>query len=243
MNLVIDIGNTFLKTAVFNGKVIVEQQSVSKEDIVGKVIQLTLKFPVKNIIFSSVAETDEKLLNLLSGQFFVLQFNPKTPVPIRNKYTTPETLGTDRLAAAVGAHAYDPSADVLVVDAGTCLKFDFVNAAGEYLGGAISPGLTMRYRALHEYTARLPLIQPERDFNELIGNNSEKSIKSGVQTGMLAEIEKTIEYYREKYVSLKVLLTGGDAPFFEKKVKSTIFAVPDLVLQGLNEILNYNAQK
>lgn len=172
-----------------------------------------------------------------------MELNEKTKLPLKNRYKTPGTLGKDRLATAVGANYLFPSRNVLAIDAGTCIKYDFVNSKNEYLGGAISPGLDMRFKALHHFTAHLPQLKKMKTANvNLIGRTTRDSILSGVQNGAIAEISGMIKCYQDKYENVHVILTGGDSVFIRTLVseKNRIFAAPDLTLLGLNVILNYN---
>ncbi len=242
MNLVIDIGNTRAKAAVFDGEKIVETvqaEAFTTEDAE----RLLAKYPaVDRAIVSSVRGGEEALIEVLRGRLKrVVHFDADTPVPIRNAYATPATLGRDRLAAAVGAAAIFPDEDVLVVDLGTAITLDLVTADGIFRGGNISPGAAMRFSALHEYTAKLPL----RKLTEpagLLGTSTAEAIENGVAGGIICEVEGTAEKLYGIYPSLRILFTGGDAHFFEKRVKFPIFASLDLVLTGLNKILEYNAQ-
>ena len=166
-------------------------------------------------------------------------FSEKTPLPIINSYKTPLTLGKDRLAAVVGASVLHPGKDILVFDAGTCLTIDFINSNKEYIGGRISPGIKMRYSALHTFTDKLPLIKSEKNVL-VIGNDTKTSIISGVQQGILAEVKTIISEYKSQNTDTVFVFTGGDSFYFEKELKNSIFANPNLVLIGLNEILDYN---
>ena len=162
------------------------------------------------------------------------------PLPIQIKYKTPKTLGVDRIAAVCGAIDIFPNKDSLVIDAGTAITYDFVDRQGNYEGGAISPGIEMRFEALHTFTERLPLVTKTGDL-PLIGSSTETCIRSGVLNGAIAEMEGIIINYKQLYPDLGVVLCGGDSLFFENKLKPTIFAAPDLVLSGLNRILLHNA--
>jgi type III pantothenate kinase len=168
---------------------------------------------------------------------YVLDY--RLPVPVTNGYATPETLGMDRLAAVVGATALHPGRPCLVVDLGTCITYDLVDAAGYYHGGGISPGLRMRFRAMHTFTARLPLIEPE-PHAALIGTSTRTAMQSGVVNGLVAELEGMMSRYGAQFPPLTTILCGGDALFFETQLKGIIFVVPELVLLGLNRILLYN---
>ena len=162
-----------------------------------------------------------------------------TPVPIRNGYSTPETLGMDRLAAAVGAWATDPGHNMLVIDAGTAITYDFITSDGVFKGGNIAPGVAVRLNSLHEHTGALPLVKPEGDV-PLFGYDTTTAIRGGVLNGIRYEAEGYISELEMLYPSLLVFLTGGDADFFDIKAKSRIFALPDLVLRGLVRIVDYN---
>lgn len=240
MNLIIDAGNTRVKMAVFQQGQL-QQQSIVDELDVSAIQSFIKELPVEAVILSSVATEFKEVVTYLSSKFTLLQLDYHTPLPIKNLYQTPETLGTDRLACAVGAHTLFPGSDVLSVDAGTCIKYDFVNAAGEYLGGAISPGLQMRISALHNFTARLPLL-PLSMPKEFVGSNTEASMLSGAVWGAITEVDGCIQRYHETYKQLKVVLSGGDRAYFEKSLKSRTFVAPDLVMQGLNIILDEYAK-
>jgi type III pantothenate kinase len=162
-----------------------------------------------------------------------------TPLPIKNNYATPKSLGKDRLAAAVGAWSLFPNQNSLSIDVGTAIKFDLINQASEYIGGSISPGISLRFQSLHNFTAKLPLVQ-YKNSHPLIGFDTETSILSGVLNGINSEIDGLIELYKVQYPDLKIILSGGDSIYFENNLKSNIFAVSNLVQIGLNEILIFN---
>jgi type III pantothenate kinase len=239
MQLVIDIGNTRVKTAVFDKKELRHFQVFPSLDE-SIIPALTAQFQISRCIICSVVNEIESFIRETELDLPVLLFNSRTPVPVKNLYRSAHTLGSDRLAAAVGGNLLAPLQDVLVIDAGTCIKYNFVNSSGEYLGGAISPGLQMRFNALNHYTARLPLLKTSEDYAELIGTTSEESIYSGVELGAVAEVEGMIDQYSQRFNNIKVFLTGGDADFFAKRLKKPIFADQFLILKGLNEILEHN---
>ncbi len=233
MNLVVDIGNTLIKCGVFKEGALVRSFVTEDEKEV-------LNEPgIKKGIICSVRK--ELPAGLKDNKRFML-FTAQTPVPLKNKYRSAATLGSDRLAAAVGASHQIKGKPTLVIDAGTCLKYNFINAAGEYLGGSISPGLEMRFKALNAFTGRLPLQEKDGKFEDLIGTDTKGSMLSGVQEGIIAETDGIIDRYLKLYPGLCVILTGGDAAFFEKRLKNSIFADPFLVLKGLNIILEHNAK-
>ena len=242
MNLVIDLGNTYSKIAVCSGSEIVE--SVSTEKISNKEIAYFISdYPnLKGAIISSVVNHSRELIDYLDATFDTfLELTNTTPLPLVNLYKTPETLGYDRIAAVTGAHTIFPGKNVLVIDAGTAITFDMVTAAGEYIGGNISPGLNMRFKALHKFTSRLPLLTPEESTIKLIGKSTREAIISGVVNGLDYEIKGYISVFSKEYNNLQVVLTGGDANSFDKRLKNSIFVVAHLNLIGLNRILDYNA--
>ncbi|MFI5219749.1 MAG: type III pantothenate kinase [Bacteroidia bacterium] len=241
MNLVIDIGNTLAKIAVFKNKKlqsVVKTESASFKKKLGRELG---RPEIKSVILSSVIRTKPDLIRLIKTKpLFFIRLSHLTPMPIKIKYNTPHTLGNDRIANAVAACNLFPGKNILVIDTGTCLKFDFVDAKKNYLGGSISPGLNMRYKALHFYTQKLPLLSPSKKI-VLTGRTTKESILSGVQNGMTQEINGVINQYKKKYKNLIVVLTGGESGFFANHLKNSIFAAPNFTLTGLNEILNYNA--
>lgn len=239
MNLIIDIGNTRVKAAIFEGKELKHFfVFTSTDELLGA--GLITKYSISKCILGSVVNEIGSFVEELKAQVPVLLFDSKTPVPVKNMYRSAHTLGSDRLAGAIGAHAQAPSQDLLVIDAGTCIKYNFVNAAGEYIGGAISPGLKMRFKAMNTFTSRLPLLEADEHFRELIGTDSNESILAGAQGGAVAEVDGFIDQYRLRFNNIKVFLTGGDSDFFAKRLKNPIFADQFLILKGLNEILEYN---
>lgn len=194
-------------------------------------------------ILSSVKPVDEDLIRFLSQNFqLFIELDQHTPLPIENLYKTPETLGKDRIAAAVGANELFPGQNVLIIDAGTAITYDVVSEKNEFLGGNISPGLQMRFKALNQFTGKLPLINYSDEF-QLIGRNTEDAIRAGVQNGILYEIERTIETFNRNYENLQIVMTGGDSIFFDKKLNYSIFVHFNLTLIGLNRILEHNAKK
>lgn len=243
VNLTIDIGNTRTKLGLFDREDLVEKQYLDGTAL-PEIIRYATNHRVRNVILSTVgSHIDASWEAELNRNFFYLQLNHQTPLPIKNAYGTPETLGKDRLAAIVGAWQLYPGENCLVIDAGTCITYDLLQAGGTYLGGNISPGLNMRFRAMHEFTARLPLVQREVEIDNAIGQSTLTAMRNGGQLGMSLEIEGFIRLFREQFGSLQVILTGGDAEFFAKVLKSKIFVNPDLVLRGLNKILTYNAEQ
>lgn len=239
MNLVIDIGNTRIKAGLFQQKELLLQKNYSGIQELAADSQVCL--PARKAIICSVIDSDLSEFKFLNHYKPLIHFSYKTPIPIKNLYTSPSTLGSDRIAAAVGANALFPSANLLAIDTGTCLKYNFVNKKNEFVGGAISPGLQMRFNALHHYTEKLPLLACDENFNHLIGTTTHDSILSGVINGIIQETDGIIEEYKKCYPDLTILVSGGDTAFFAKRLKNRIFAHPHLVMQGLNEILILNS--
>ena len=238
MNLVIDIGNTQTKVGWFNGPELHRTEVFSSFTPEGLEQLLTGKTVTASII-SSTGVDSTPFATILEQHGRCINFTHQTPVPVNNNYLTPETLGLDRLAAVVGAHFLYPKKPVLVIDTGTAITYDLIEADGTYPGGVISPGLQMRFKAMHHFTKRLPLLQPNAE-TPVTGDSTESCMQSGGLNGAIFEVEGFISWYRAKYQGLITVVTGGDATIFEKHLKSKIFAVPELVLRGLNEILHYN---
>ena len=240
MNLIIDAGNTMVKYAVFNKEDIVFKQQTTADEVLLTAKKICDDYPrIGRCIFSSVNTLNEKIIPLLSVFCEVIHLDSSTPTPFKNSYASPRTLGVDRIALATAAFYQNPKGNTLVIDAGTCVTYDMINDYGEYLGGAISPGLRMRYKALHGQTARLPLLEPV-DLLDFIGNTSETSVHSGVLNGLQHEIDGFVDQYKSRFVDLTVILTGGDAHFLSKRLKNTIFADSNFLLKGLNYLLEYN---
>jgi type III pantothenate kinase len=235
MNLVVDNGNTCIKVATFSTHDIVKKFTFGAVDELKIFLSLN---QFDTAIVSSVGNPIEEILSWIKAKKTFL-LSHLLPLPIKILYKTPETLGVDRIAAVCGVSHLFPSTDCLVIDAGTCITYDFVDRKMNYYGGAISPGINMRFEAMHTFTKRLPLVSavPEK----MIGDSTVSSMRSGVMNGVLNEVEGFINRYRMEYPDVRVVLCGGDTSFFENNLKPTIFAAPDLVLNGLNRILVYNA--
>lgn len=241
MNLIIDIGNTLTKLALFENK-----DMCGYAVIEGCEPEPMFDFCEKNkgithCILSAVKEYSEAISDFLRNNYTTIFFDSGTRLPIINGYETPLTLGNDRIAAAVGAINVFKNCDVLSIDAGTAITYDFIDASSTYLGGGISPGIRMRFKALHTFTGKLPLIEMDEDA-PLIGSNTRHSIASGVLNGTIAEVEGIIDRYQAIYPDIKIILTGGDHNYFDKRLKVKTFAAPNLVLEGLNLILNFNIE-
>jgi type III pantothenate kinase len=240
MNLCIDRGNSSTKTGIFKDNQLIDfiVFEKGKEDF----SSVLNKYSIENCIISDVSGDDFPDLEILNSQVkYLIHLTHLTPVPVEVKYKTPETLGKDRLAAVVGAVFLKPETDLLVIDAGTAITYDLVDSAGIYYGGNIAPGLEMRARSLYEFTGKLPIttINPACD---LLGIDTISAIQAGVFHGVVFEIEGYIEKLLLKYPKLSVFLTGGSSIYLENKLKSRIFADKNLVLTGLNRILQYNVR-
>lgn len=238
MNLVIDIGNTRVKAGLFKGMELLDLKSYSSLKDLAQDTDFIKKS--KRMIIGSVVDGLEEEINILQSLGSLHIFKTDTKIPLKNLYKSASTLGSDRLAASLGAYYLFPSKNVLTIDAGTCIKYNFCNKNNEYLGGGISPGISMRFKALHHYTSKLPLIEVDYSYTELIGNTTQTSILSGVLNGILLEIDGIINQYQKQFPDLICVLTGGDSEYLAKRLKNSIFVHQNLVLKGLNDILNYN---
>ncbi|MCB0480965.1 MAG: type III pantothenate kinase [Flavobacteriales bacterium] len=237
MNLVLDFGNTLWKVALFEGGHLKLLKSFQKGELSVEVLNEIAKSTKKGIL-SSVVHLNQDWEQWMTDNH-VIVLSHETPLPIINKYATPETLGKDRLANAIGLFHHFPNEHSISVDFGTCVKIDFVSKQGHYLGGSISPGLQMRYKSLQKFTDKLPLVE-HTPLSPLIGTDTASSIRAGVFRGIIYEIEGVIKHYKEEFGPLEVIFTGGDSEHFEPAFKNTIFARPNLTLEGLNKILDYN---
>jgi type III pantothenate kinase len=194
-------------------------------------------------ILSAVKVVEPEIIQFLSGNFeFFIELDHQTGLPIENIYETPETLGKDRLAAAVGANELFPNQNLLIIDAGTAITYDLVSEKNQFVGGNISPGLEMRFKALNRFTGKLPLVEYRDEFQP-IGRNTIEAIRAGVQNGILFEMNETIGLFNRNYQNLQIIMTGGDSNFFERKLNYSIFVHFNITLIGLNRILEYNAKK
>lgn len=243
MNIVIDIGNSLTKVGIFEKGELVEAICYDRLDVF-RLNNLRSVYPdLDRAILSSVAGLDDGLLKVLRNEFDTfIEFDCKTPVPVENLYESKDTLGPDRIAAVVGGVTLFPEKDLLVIDAGTAITFDLVDKNNRFLGGNISPGLNMRFRALHEFTQKLPAISYSTDWQD-IGKTTEAAIRAGVQNGLIFEIDGMIDHIHKEWPDCQVILTGGDSFFFDRKLKNAIFVKFEITLIGLNRILEYNAEK
>ncbi len=243
-NLVIDIGNTYTKVAVFEKDKILYETQFSKVDT-GIVTGFLSEYQIGRAIISSVKKDKEEWQTDLEQKLPVTYFNFTMAKGITNHYLTPNTLGIDRLAAVMGARDLYPDKDNLVIDGGTCITYDWVDHQGNYFGGSISPGLNMRYKALNYYTSGLPLVNIDETFTGTFGNDTASAIRSGVQNGIKYELSGFLESYKKDGQDLNIILSGGDSIFFDSLLKNSIFAPyikiePHLVLKGLNAAIQNN---
>lgn len=241
-NLCIDKGNSSIKMALFCKNECISFQTIENynSDILS---QFVSDIQIHSVILSDVGKADAQLesdLKKISDNYLI--FDKNTPIPVTNGYQNKDTLGKDRLAAAIGAASLKPDADLLVIDAGTAITYDFIDSKLHFHGGNIAPGFNMRLKSLHEFTSKLPLVIPH-DTNELLGNTTEGAILNGALNGIIFEINGYFEALKFKYPELSIFLTGGDANYFVSKLKSPIFAEKKLVLIGLNRILQFNVKK
>ncbi len=236
MNIVVDSGNTYSKIGWFEGTELVAFKVRLSFD---QLVEAVLAKSADNILYASVGKGVEEFRRAIQPNAFVLNLDSTTRLPIVKEYDTPATLGADRIAAAVGAGYLYPGEDLVVIDMGTCITYDYLDREARFQGGLISPGMRMRFKAMHTFTQRLPLVEPE-PAPLLIGKNTRNAMLSGVMNGLIAEINGLIAAYRALSPTCRVVLCGGDVPFFESLLKPPIFVVPQLVLIGLNRILLHN---
>ena len=237
LKLIIDIGNTRTKIALFAEKDILSLSIINELSLIS-IQEFVRNNEISSTIISSVKEINSEIL-AVADYYNAIILTENIAIPIKNYYKTSDTLGNDRLAAVVGGYSLYPNKDIIIIDAGTCLTMDHITQKGEYIGGRISPGIEMRYKALNTFTDKLPLVQKEKSV-PMIGRDTKSSVISGVQRGILAEVDLIISDLRLQKVDIIALITGGDHFFFEKELKNSIFAHPNLVLIGLNEILDFN---
>ena len=242
MILTIDVGNTNVKVAVFKQINIIDKFVFQKNNFQNNFQIIFEKYPNHTkAVLASVSMLDKKDNVWLKNKIEVIEINADSNFPFKNKYITPNTLGIDRRVLASGAVLQYPNQNVLIIDVGTCVTYDFITNKNEYLGGAISPGLRLRYQALNDYTAKLPLLENNSPDN-FIGNSTDESIHSGVVNGLCFEIEGFISEFSVKKEQFTIILTGGDAIFLANRLKSTIFADENFLLKSLHQLYTYSLQ-
>lgn len=238
MRMAIDIGNTRAKIGLFEDEVLKEKWVVD-QDLIPFLEKVFKKITTKRIILASVKKEDLGLKAFLETKGQFMELDATTPLPFDNNYKTPTTLGKDRIASIAGAQSIFPEGNVLVIDAGTCIKYDFLTKDSVYKGGTIAPGIKMRLKAMHHFTAKLPL--PEMEIPEKwYGVDTNTSLLTGAFTAAGMEAKGFIEAYSTEYGPIKVILTGGDSDFFVSQLKNEIFVHSNLILIGLNKILSFN---
>jgi len=241
MNLIVDQGNSFAKMALFRGDELIRTTPAEQLNATA-ITRFISGEKIERVILSTVKRVQAETVQLLkSVSSHFLELDHTCRLPFRIDYRTPQTLGKDRIAAVAGAWFQSPGSDILVIDAGTAITFDFISAEAVYLGGNIAPGMTMRLKALNHFTDRLPLIDATGE-TPFTGYDTETAIRAGVAQGMTFEISGYIDKWKESKPNLLVFLTGGDTFYFDRMLKRAIFADEFLVLKGLNRILNYNAE-
>jgi len=238
MNLLIDQGNSSCKIALFTNNSFIKIFRINTLDSKELTAVLDESNP-DSCIIATVKKLNKSIYEKLRTINHFHELTHQSNLPLTIKYESPNTLGKDRIAAAVGAQTIFPDENVLVIDFGTAITYDIITKNALYIGGNIAPGLNTRFRSLHTETDQLPLLHQTESF-PVIGNNTNNAIISGVQTGIVFEIEGYINFMRHNYKGFKVIFTGGDAPFFVKMIKTTIFVEPNLIMIGLNKILEYN---
>ena len=240
MNLIVDVGNTNVKFAVYQRNKLEYKTSFELPEFKKQYKNLKKKYPdIKRAIVSSVGRLSKKQVKIIEEDIEILELSHELKVPFKNAYKTPKTLGVDRISLVSASVDQFPDNNVLIIDAGTCITYDFITNENEYLGGAISPGIRLRYKAINNLTANLPLLETSQP-KSIIGHSTEESIHSGVVNGVIKEIDGIIEYYKDYHQDLTVILTGGDANFLSNQLKNSIFANSNFLLEGLNFLLDYN---
>ena len=240
MHLAIDIGNTRIKAAVFEDNTLLEVFIFTKQALINRLDYIINRFPkIKDLVIASVENIDEKMFLYIEKKVEIHFITHESRFPFTNLYATPTTLGVDRMILATNAVLQFPNQNRLVIDAGTCITYDFIDEKDNYLGGAISPGIRLRYESLHQQTAKLPLLTKNNP-ESFIGNSTNESIHSGIINGVVLEIDGFISLYKTQYNKFIIILTGGDTEFLAMQLKNTIFANSNFLLEGLNQTFQYN---
>jgi type III pantothenate kinase len=240
MILVVDVGNTRVKAAVFEENRLLDLLIFNHNEFTSNIDFALIKFQkISTIVVASVGNIDKNHFIDFEKRVSIYFVSKNSEFPFKNLYATPETLGIDRMVLATGAVLQFPNQNRLVIDSGTCITYDFIDEKNNYLGGAISPGIRLRYESLHNYTAKLPLLTKKYP-ESIIGNSTQESIHSGVVNGVILEIDGFIEQYKLQYAKFIIILTGGDTDFLAKRLKNTIFANSNFLLESLNQTFQYN---
>ena len=236
MQLIIDVGNTRVKVAAFRGSRLEQKEIIDLKYFTKELGDFAGQYPIKKAIISSVGRLTDAQRRSVELRFPTTLLSHNTSLPFNNLYTTPETLGVDRMGLMAAFAKTYPEKPGLVIDAGSCLTYDYIDAHGDYHGGAIAPGIRLRYEAMHAYTAHLPLLG-KQEAHKLIGDSTATAMHSGVINGIINEIDGTINRYKEDYKVEVIVVTGGDGEFLSKRLKNSIFAHSNFLLEGLNYIL------
>ena len=238
MNLALDIGNSLIKAGVFKNNVLIKSSIINEKSFSDFRKTIEQK-NIKNSIASNVSNNNPEIIKLLSNETNFIKFDKNLNLPFKNKYKSKDKLGQDRIALITNASISFPNQNILVIDVGTCITYDFLDEENKYLGGNISPGLEMRYKSLKNQTANLPLLRYYKP-DYLIGDNTDNSIHSGVFNGIVGEINSFISMYKVKFGKIKIILTGGNSKLLLNKIKNTIFADSNFLLFGLNHLIELN---
>ena len=241
MNLVLDIGNSYIKIALFEKSELIQKFQFS-DNFEKNILDTLSNYEIKYSIISNVGKIENTIIELLNNTTNLLFLSNQLKFPFKNLYNSKNTLGQDRLALVSAAAFKFPKDNVLIIDAGSCITYDFKNFKNEYLGGGISPGISMRFKSLNSFTANLPLISSTNSF-KLVGDTTKNSLISGVMNGTVSEINGIIKQYFEEFNNIKIILTGGDSNFLRKRIKNSIFADQNFLLKGLNKLLEDNIRK
>lgn len=241
MNLVLDIGNSYIKIALFEKSELIQKFQFS-DNFEKNILDTLSNYEIKYSIISNVGKIENTIIELLNNTTNLLFLSNKLKFPFKNLYNSKNTLGQDRLALVSAAAFKFPKDNVLIIDAGSCITYDFKNFKNEYLGGGISPGISMRFKSLNSFTTNLPLISSTNSF-KLVGDTTKSSLISGVMNGTVSEINGIIKQYFEEFKNIKIILTGGDSNFLRKRIKNSIFADQNFLLKGLNKLLEDNIRK
>jgi type III pantothenate kinase len=239
MILTVDVGNTRIKAAVFEGDILLDHVVFTKKELQKNIENILKKFKnITHLVVASVGDIEKESFLVFNNEIIVHFVTHNDPFPFVNEYETPQTLGIDRMVLATGATLQFPAQNRLVIDAGTCVTYDFIDENNVYLGGAISPGLRLRYESLHNYTSKLPLLQLENP-KQFIGRSTSQSIHSGIVNALVYEIDGFIDEYQGLFSNFIIILTGGDTEFLAKRLKNTIFANSNFLIESLNQTFQY----
>ncbi len=240
MHLVIDVGNTQIKIAVFEENKGVEYLTSNQNELLSAIKALKIKYPnIQKAIVASVGTIENSILSSLKNSIEIQYLTKECKFPFINTYSTPKTLGIDRMVLAAGAVLEYPNQNRLVIDIGTCITYDFIDENNNYLGGAISPGIRLRYESMNQKTAKLPSLTKKKPLH-FIGNSTESCMHSGVVNGIVLEMDGFIELYKAQYTNFITILTGGDSDFLAMRLKNTIFVNSNFLLKSLNQTFQYN---